>query len=100
MSDTLGARILEAVGNYVVAVQRLAMPDVRDDLAKLRALCATADAAERLAVAAVRRDLASQEWYRHSWLGSEAKGAAKDAADAEYTEALAAWWAIEREVQP
>jgi len=68
--------------------------------ARWDAIMARADAAERLAVAAVRRDLASQEWYRHSWLGSEAKGAAKDAADAEYTEALAAWWAIEREVQP
>ena len=62
--------------------------------ANLRALCARADAAERGMVASVRRDLASQEWYRHSWLGSEAKGAAKDAADAEYTEALAAWRAL------
>ena len=91
MSDTLGARILEAVGNYVVAVQRLAMPDVRDDLAKLRALCATADAAERLAVAVDVLD-------RDDWREVDADGVPLVAN--EHDNALAAWRAITGEVQP
>ena len=89
MSDTLGARIFDAAADYDIYVESGYGAGDR-----LRALCDRADAAERLAVAAVRRDLASQEWYRHSWLGSEAKGAAKDAADAEYNQALAAWRAL------
>jgi len=93
---TLGVRILAGAVGLSLAWNRAT---VDRSMAKLRALAARADAAERGMVATVRRDLASQEWYRHSWLGSEAKGAAKDAADTEYTEALAAWRAL-GEVQP
>lgn len=84
MSDTLGARILHEVYRAAPFISGGAR-------AKLRALSARADAAERLAVAVDVLD-------RDDWREVDADGVPLVAN--EHDNALAAWRAIEREVQP
>ena len=87
MSDTLGARILAVAVGLSLAGNRAT---VDRSMAKLRALCARADAAERLAVATDALD-------RDDWREVDADGVPLVAN--EHDNALDAWRAL-GEVQP
>jgi len=95
MSDTLGARILDAAREHARLWSEPAgaggLVDFGDSWLALRALAARADAAERLAVAVDVLD-------RDDWREVDADGVPLVAN--EHDNALAAWRAIEREVQP
>ena len=93
MSDTLGARILDAAREHARLWSEPAGaggPDFGDSWLALRALCVRADAAERLAVAVDVLD-------RDDWREVDADGVPLVAN--EHDNALAAWRAITGEVR-
>lgn len=100
---TLGTRILGAAMGLSLAGNGRTASKVMNDL---RALCALADAAERLAEATVFRDEAmadESETHRPGYrsdIPNVVFAVRLLAAKEVYSEALAAWRAINGEVQP
>ena len=86
---TLGVLIMDAVWGWGFdrALGDLGPGRASED--RLRSLCARADAAERLAVGLV-------ELFECNTDDGDLMREVRE----EYNNALAAWWAIEREVQP
>ena len=103
---TLGQRILDAATWWTECVDSGDQAGQGDAQTALRALCARADAAERLAEATVFRDEAmadESETHRPGYrsdIPNVVFAVRLLAAKEVYSEALAAWRAINGEVQP